>query len=432
MDISFLENLNIDATTLRIFQELLIVIGIGLLVGLERENSKTKDQKDRVLFAGVRTYPIVALIGYLSMYLSRELTIGVYLVTFGMLFGFVILSYYLNSKEGSRGATTEFSLIATFLLASYVIYGYYLITVFLALLVTALLALKVSLHSAVLKLDRNDILSILLFIVISGLILPLLPNQDFGPYQALNPFKIGLVVTIFISLNFIAYFLHKFIGAQSSIITTGVFGGFASSTATAWYFSKVAGKSKEGGLTHTAAIVLASSIMFPRLLIWLLILNRSLFIELWIPVLLFSLLGFGIGIYLSRKSFKGDRMNGPKIENPINLKEAGIFTVLYILILLLVGFAQNNYGDMGIYYAAGISGLTGVDAIAVSISKYANTGLSVGVATIALLIAAFANTLLKYALCLIFGNANMRKYASRAFIPLFLAGIGYIVYLFMF
>jgi uncharacterized membrane protein (DUF4010 family) len=429
MDVDLLNSLKIDPDTLKFIKEVLIALAIGLLVGLEREYSKTKEDEDRILFAGIRTYPIVALIAYISIYLGLQFSIGIYLITFAFFFAFVVLSYYLDSDGQKRGATTEFSLIAIFLLSSYLIDGQYLITAFLALILTAMLALKVKIHEAVLKLDRNDILSILLFIVISCLILPLLPNEDLGPYEVLNPFKIWLIVTIFISLNFTAYFLHKFSGKRSSLIATGIFGGFASSTATTWYFSKLAGKSKEGGLTHTAAIILASSIMFPRLLIWLAILNQQLFNALWLPVLLFGIMGLGLGIYLSKQSMGQTEIDNPKITNPINLREAGIFAILYILILLLVGFAEAQLGNQGVYYAAGISGITGVDAIAVSMSNYAQGTIAIPIAAVALLIAAFTNTLLKYVLCMIFGNDNMRKYSSYAFIPLFLLGIGYISYL---
>ena len=112
MDFSLLESLNLDPSTVRIFKEILIVLGIGLLVGFEREYSKRKDQEDRVLFAGVRTYPIVALIGYLSYYIGAHSSFVIFVITFGLMFLFVILSYYLNAKGEVRGGTTEFSLIA--------------------------------------------------------------------------------------------------------------------------------------------------------------------------------------------------------------------------------------------------------------------------------------------------------------------------------
>ncbi len=118
-----------------------------------------------------------------------------------------------------------------------------------------------------------------------------------------------------------------------------------------------------------------------------------------------------------------------EISNPINLRDAGIFALLYVLILLFVGFAEENLGPEGVYYAAGISGLTDVDAITISMANYASESLLLPIAATAVLIGALANTLVKYLLCIIFGNRPMRRYASLAFVPIFIFGTACIIYL---
>lgn len=437
MDFNLSENLDVSEFTLRILLELLIVLGIGVIVGLEREYSAAKDAEinektGSELFAGVRTFPIVALIGYLSIFLSNEVSSWIFPVALLVVSAFSVTAYYISNLKNKDGSTTEFALIAVFLLSSLVYMGEYLLSAFIALLITVLLTFKVKIHRAVARLSRQEILSILLFAAITALVLPLLPNQDFGPYGALNPYKIWFIVTIFIALNFVAYFLHKFIGSKYSIITTGVLGGFISSTATAWYFSRLAGKSKEGGMTHVGAIIIASSIMFPRLLIWLVVINPGLLKNLWLPVVIFGLIGFGAGFYFTRKSLGDEDFEERSIGNPINLKDAGIFGVIYVIILLAVGFAEAQFGNQGVLLAAGISGLTDVDAITISMAEYSKGSITNNTAATAILIAAFANTLIKYAFCLIFGNSNMRRYASWGFIPIFVAGIAYIVYMLVF
>jgi uncharacterized membrane protein (DUF4010 family) len=430
MEFDLLESLDMREETLRIFQDVLIVLGIGLLMGLEREYSTSgRDNEKEEIFAGVRTFPLVALVGYLAIYLGDRLSFWVYALAFAMVFVFVIIAYYFSSKKGDVGGTSDFALIITFLLSSLVFFGEYLVAAFLALMTTTLLALKVDIHRTVRGLSRRDILSILMFLLITAFILPLLPDQDLGLYGVFNPFRIWLIVSVFISINFTAYFLHKFISTRYSLLATGILGGFASSTATAWYFSRQGGRSAEGSVVHTAAIVLASSIMFPRLLIWLLILNPQLFSVIWLPIVLLGLLGFLIGLYLSRKTVSENAVGDMEIANPINLRDAGVFALLYVLILLLVGFAEQNLGQLGILFAAGISGLTDVDAITISMANYANEAVQLRVAAIAVLIGALANTLVKYLLCLIFGKRPMRRYASLAFVPIFLLGIGYIIYL---
>ncbi len=430
MEFDLLQSLDLGDSTLKLFRDILVVIGIGLLMGLEREYSSADEADPREeIFAGVRTFPLVSLTGYLSIYLAERLSFWIYALAFSLFFIFILLAYYRSSHKGDIGSTSDFALVIAFLLSSVVFFGEYLVAAFLALVTTTLLALKVDLHRTIRGLSRQDILSILIFVLITAFILPLLPDQDLGPYGAFNPYRIWLIVSVFISINFTAYFLHKFISARYSLIATGVLGGFASSTATAWHFSRQGGKAAQGSVVHTAAVVLASSIMFPRLLIWLLILNISLFQKLWLPVVLLGLTGFLISLYLSRKKVSDQAVGKMEISNPINLRDAGIFALLYVLILLFVGFAEENLGPEGVYYAAGISGLTDVDAITISMANYASESLLLPIAATAVLIGALANTLVKYLLCIIFGNRPMRRYASLAFVPIFIFGTACIIYL---
>lgn len=412
-------------------KELLIVLGIGLLLGVEREFSKNKPD-DEKLFAGVRTFPIVAIAGYLCLRMSEQFGMWIFAAGFLGVITLIALAYQ-SSRKKSRGTTTEFSLIMAFLLGGLVFGGEYHLAVTAAVVITALLSLKVRMHQAVYRLSRDEIQSIIIFIIITALVLPLLPDKDFGPYQAINLFKIWLIVSIFVTLNFLTYFLAKFMGEKKSVLSTGIIGGFASSTATAWFFSRQSRKQAHGGVLQAAAIVLASSIMFPRLLIWLLILNRSLFAELWLPVVLLGAIGVGAGLWIIRRHKGGEKEETDESEahntsNPINLKEALVFAAIYLAIQLLVGYAHEHFGDSGTYIAAGISGLTDIDAITISMANFEKSAIGLTVAGTAVIIAALANTLVKYGFCLVFGNARLKKYSSLAFAPLFVAGIGYIIF----
>jgi uncharacterized membrane protein (DUF4010 family) len=421
------ENIVIDETTLEFLKELFIVVGIGFLLGLERQFSKDAEKESS--FAGVRTFPLVALLGYLSLYLGQEVSPLIFGVTMAGTILMIALSYFFTAKEGHKGGTSEFALLICFILGGLVLVDQYHLAVAMAVLVTAILALKVRIHTAVRKLDLNDIFSILLFVVITALVLPLLPDQDYGPYGIFNLYKIWLIVSIFVTLNFLAYFLDKYLGQKNSVLITGILGGFASSTATSWYFSRHSGKSEKGGIIEAAAIILASSIMFPRLLIWLLLLNVTLFKMLWLPIIVLGIAGLLAGIWISRKHKmlpEGDR---PKASNPINLKEAFFFAGIYIAIQFLVAYADEQFGEKGVLIASGISGLTDIDAITISMANYHPSGSVSTVAAIAILIAAFANTAVKYIFCMLFGNANLKKFTSYVFIPLFLTGFLYILYL---
>ena len=423
----FPDGLAIDESALEVLKELLIVLGIGFLLGLERQFSKEKNKESS--FAGVRTFPLVATLGYLSLYLTIHVLPGTFLVAMAGTIIMIALSYFFTAKEGHKGGTSEFALLLCFGLGGLVVIDQYHLAVAIGVLVTAILALKVRIHSAVKKLDLDDIFSILVFIVITALVLPLLPDQDYGPYGIFNLYKIWLIVAIFVTLNFLAYFLDKYLGQKNSVLITGILGGFASSTATSWYFSRYSGKSEQGGIIEAAAIILASSIMFPRLLIWLLLLNLSLFRMLWIPIILLGLAGLLAGIWISRKHSNLPTGERPKASNPINLKEAFFFAGIYIAIQFLVAYADQQFGESGVLIASGISGLTDIDAITISMANYHPPGSLSSIAAVAILIAAFSNTAVKYIFCLLFGNANLKKYTSYVFVPLFLSGFAYILYL---
>lgn len=412
------------------FEELLIVLGIGLLLGIEREFSKNRPDSEKVkVFAGVRTFPIVALAGYAGALLAEAFSVWILVAAFAGVLAIIALAYQ-GSRGKDLGTTTEFSLMMTFILGALVFTGKYHLSVTIAVLVTALLTLKIRMHEVVKRLSRDEILAILLFVVITALVLPLLPNEDYGPYGVLNPYTVWLIVVIFVTLNFLSYFLSKFLDEKRSTLTIGILGGFASSTATAWYFSRQSRKSRDGDRLRAAAIVLASSIMFFRLLIWLALLNFALLRAIWIPVSVFGLIGLGGGYWLSRqqKQQEENHVVPAGTNNPINLREALFFGLIYLLIQLLVGYTDEQYGASGTFIASGISGITDIDAITISMADLGKEAGKETVAATAVIIAAFANTLVKYAFCLIFGNASLRRYASFVFIPLFLLGIGYVVF----
>lgn len=421
----FWQTLGLNDELLDLIKELLITLGIGLLLGLEREYTKSGEHKERLL-AGVRTFPIVALMGYVSMLLSADYTTWIFLVTFLGVILITALSY-LRGGDRDFGTTTEFALLMTFLLGCMVFTGRYHLSVFLGVIVTALLALKTRLHAAVARLSEKEILSILTFIVITALVLPLLPRQDWGPYGLFNLYEIWLIVVIFVTLNFLGYFLTKFLDHKKSTLMTGILGGFVSSTATAWFFSRQSGKSTDGGVIEAAAIILASSIMFPRLLIWLLLLNFPLFKSLAIPVALLGLAGIGIGYWIARNQGSIQESPPREVANPINLREALVFALIYLGIKFLVGYSSEHFGESGVYLASGISGITDIDAITISMANLSKGGLDLSIAGTAILIAAFANTLVKFGFCLAFGNTSLKKYTSMVFVPLFLLGTAYIV-----
>ncbi|MDX1667061.1 MAG: DUF4010 domain-containing protein [Saprospiraceae bacterium] len=405
----------------------MMAAGIGALLGLEREFSKNRDD-DRSLFAGIRTFPIVSIIGYIAIYLGEQYFFWIYL---GVLVGVILLtgiSYYVNASGGAIGMTTEFSLIVNFLLAALIYHGQYLPAAGVAILITFLLAFKPRLHSAVQKLSRSEIFSILFFIIITAIMLPVLPNEDYGWYGVFNPFRIWFIVVVFIGLNFMAYFAGKFIPPRHSKLMVGIVGGFVSSTATAWYLSRREHGTQTEGRLAASSIVLASSIMFPRVLVWLFLLNRTFFWKALLPIALLGIAGLITGYWLGRNTDEIEEGETQQIDNPINLKEALVFALLIVGIQLLFGYAEEKMGTSGIYLASFLSGISNIDAITVSLSNMGQQQISLITALIALLIACLTNTLVKYGLSLGFGGRHLRYYTSIGFAVMIGLGAGIILF----
>lgn len=418
-----METLDINIDLLRQLQSLLIVLGIGLLLGLEREQAYHM-KGGKTLFAGIRTFPIVAVLGYLAVFLSEVVSGWVFPGVLLGVFGIIAIAF-LRAQSSIRGTTTEFTLMVAFLLGGLIKAGYFQLSVAIAIGVTALLAFKIRLHKLAGALSQSELLSILQFLLVTALVLPLLPDQNLGPYGFFNAYKTGLILSIFLALNFAGYFLTRFFRDRSTFLT-GVLGGLASSTATAWYFSRRAGKGKGNGSREAAAVVLASSIMFPRLLVWPALLNWTLFRALAPPILMLGLLGVLVSWYLFRTAPQETLSGPPERGNPLNFREAVVFTLIYTVIQLGVGYAAARLGDTGVYWAAAISGFADVDAITVSMSEYGNAMQRLEVAAVATVLAAVSNTLVKYGFCLAFGNASLRKQSSIGFALILLAAGGYV------
>ncbi len=417
------ETLNLDLELLDQLKALMIVLGIGLLLGLEREQAYQR-KEGTALFAGIRTFPIVALLGYIAVFMGQALSAWVFLGVLLGVFGLVGV-VYARAQPALQGTTTEFTLMAAFLLGGMVKLGHYQLSIAVALSVTALLAFKIRLHKFADAITQEELLSILQFLLVAALVLPVLPDQNIGPYGFFNLYKTGLILTIFLTLNFGGYFLSRFLKRRSTLLT-GLLGGLASSTATAWYFSRRSGRGAPGGRQAAAAVVLASSIMYPRVLVWLALLNWALFKALLLPVLAFGAVGLGASFYLFRGDSGESSMEQPERGNPINFREAAMFALIYTIIQFGVSYAAEQLGDTGLYWAAAISGFANMDAITVSMSEYTGGGRHLQVAGAAIVLATVTNTLVKYGFCLVFGNPSLRKNATLGFALIVLAAGGYV------
>ncbi|HEX2982219.1 MAG TPA: MgtC/SapB family protein [Ignavibacteriales bacterium] len=388
-----------------IWSNLGIAILIGLLIGLEREYSKSAKIK---FFAGVRTYPLISIFGFLSAMIASLTEMYLYGVFF---LGFVLvlgIAFYFASMKGDIGATSEVASVLTFMIGSLVFWDFLQISAALAVIIVIFLSLKEKLHSFVGKIEEEDIAAALKFAVITVIILPLLPDRTYDPLDVLNPRKIWYMVVLIAGISFLGYILFKVVGTGKGIRLLAILGGIVSSTAATLSFTQKSKEAPELSQSFAAAIILASSVMIPRIFIIVFILDRPLALFIMLPLSILFLVNIGISIILWRTSSKSD--DGQiKITNPFKLSLAIKFGLIFAAILFISKAAQVYLGSSGIYLTSLLGGLADVDAIALSITNLSGSGLSMNMAASAILIAFFANSFVKASISISMGSRELRK-----------------------
>ncbi len=414
-----------------IIYSFLIAIALGFLIGLERNISfHTQNEKG---FAGSRTFAIISMLGFLSIYLKQFLPFTVYLTFFSVSI-LIALAYFLKIfTYHKHGSTTHFAAIATFLIGILVYYNKNL-AVILTILLVFLLNIKTSLKKIEHKLSSRDINAALLLLLMTFVILPLLPNKMLYYF---NPYKTWLMAVIIAALSFLGYLAIKITGQKYGVLITGAAGGFISSTGVTLSLSKMYSiyKNKSLLFTYASAIAIANTIMFARVLVETLIINPKVTLILFLP---YSLT-FSVGIYYSYKLYKKSSSNIEldisKFEkNPLELDEALKFAIIFGIIYSITYFFSNRYGNIGIYIISALSGVTDVDAITLSLSSLAKEHIMLSDAAIGIVIASFMNSIFKLLIVWLFSSKELgiemtKFFALILFVFLVTSIISYFIFL---
>ncbi|GMU95670.1 MgtC/SapB family protein [Ignavibacterium album] len=390
---------------LTILKGLAVVVFIGMLIGLEREYARNKDEK---IFAGIRTFPLIGLYGFTSALISSITENWVYAIFFIGFAGLSIAAYYSSAKDGKVGGTSEVSSFIVFILGSLVYWGYILLPVVIAIIITMFLSLKIQLHSFVGKVNAADIYATLKLAIITLIILPILPDKTFGPFDVLNPRLIWYMVIFVSGISFVGYIFIKLLGKDRGIIVTSLLGGLVSSTALTYSLTKKSKIEEPLSFNYGLGVITASSMMFLRVLLIIAILNSELAVPLFIPLVIFALAGIIASIVFYKKN-----INIPEaaieLKNPFELKSAFVFGIIFGLTIFLAKAAQIYFGDQGLYAASALAGFSSVDAISISISRLFGSNITLLVAMKAILFATISNTVIKMSISSFWGS-NILKY----------------------
>ncbi|MBL8429711.1 MAG: MgtC/SapB family protein [Dechloromonas sp.] len=382
-------------------------LGIGLLIGMERERRPDSA-------AGLRTFSLVAMLGCLFALLS-ERTGGAWLLAVGLLViaaAMIASNFSAQQEEQYRGFTSEAAIIITYGLGAAVWFGYSTLAVMLAITTTILLYFKAELRQFSERTTPKDINSILQFAVLSLVILPILPSQDFGPYNAINPRQVWYMVVLISGLALAGYLALRIVGARHGAALLGIFGGLASSTATTMMFSRHA-RDHAHLVRMSAIVILIANIM---VMIRIGIVAGIVAPTLILPVATVFACGIVPGLALTLYSWRtlvaaGD-LPMPEVKNPTELKTAISFGLLYAIVLLASAWLQDIAGNSGVFIVAMVSGLTDADASVLSSLRMFNLQkLGGDGAVIAVTLALMANLVFKIGLVLSIGGTNLARHA---------------------
>lgn len=351
----------------RTFAALGIALGLGFLIGMQRERAGSR-------IAGSRTFPLIALLGGICGVLSEPLGGGIVIAGILAVAVAFVASHFGSAPADAEhpGTTTEVAMLVVFGIGVLCVLAPWEIAVALGGMVLVLLQAKEPLHALARRIGENDARAVIRFAIIGMVVLPVVPDVTFGPYQVWNLRNIWLVVVLVVGVGLLAYVARRVLGERRGAVVGGLLGGMVSSTATT---ASVARESRVGMPLPIAVLIasLASAMVFVRELILIAAVAPETLPPM-APPLLLSLLAFGLPVALAfHRARAVATADVPESKNPAALRPALLFVLLLAAVLLAVEFAQRQLGTAGVYAVAGIAGLTDVDAITLSTAPWSPT-----------------------------------------------------------
>ena len=369
-----------------------LVLFLSFLIGLEREEHKATGT---YAFGGVRTFPLIGLVGYSVALLSGAQVLPL-IVGFLVIAAFLLVSYWhkISRSEGA-GVTTEISGLATFIAGALIFYGHFWTATTLSVASLLLLDLKAALERLAVRIAPNEILTFAKFLLLSGVILPVLPNQTFTPFH-INPFKTWLVVVAISAISYASYVLQKLTRGQGGIVLAALLGGVYSSTVTTVVLARRA-KSENQPHLYSGSILIASGVMYLRLIALLALFNHALLRLVLVPFLVLAGIAAGTGWLWSRRADHAQTVTQDSLEpkNPLDLLAAFFFAALFLVMLVATQLAVTYLGRGGLNALAALMGVSDVDPFIMGLTQAAGTGTPLQVAAVAIIISAASNNIIK-------------------------------------
>jgi uncharacterized membrane protein (DUF4010 family) len=401
--------------------KILLVLFLSFLLGLEREGRKA--QAGHYIFGGVRTFPLIGLLGYaLALIAGQEvLPLALGFVVVG---AFLLVSYLhkLASAE-EAGVTTEISGLVTYVLGALVFHGFYWIAVTVVVLAMLLLELKVALEGLSERLPSEEVITFTKFLLLTVVILPAVPNQDYTPFH-LNPFKTWVIVAAVSAVSYGSYVLQRVTRQRGGIVLAALLGGAYSSTVMTVALARRARRENRPNL-FAGSMVLASGVMYLRVLVLVAIFNGELAGRLAGPFLVLGVAAVVAGFAWSRLPDRSLQQVEREYEakNPLEIGSAFLFAAIFLIVFVASQVVVREFGTVGMYSLAALMGVTDVDPFIMGLTQTAGSSAPLVAAAAAIVVATASNNAIKGIYARVFGDAVTGTRGLLALVALALLGL---------
>lgn len=385
-----------------VFERLGVALGLGLLVGLQRQWTRSE-------IAGIRTFPLITLLGALLAIIEGE-TPG-WLTACGLLgVSLMLLAANLLRQQVGQvdpGMTTEMAALLMYATGAAAGFGRLSPAIAVSGVVVVLLHWKQMLHGLVERIGERDIKAVMNLVLIAMVILPILPDETYGWYHVLNPFRIWLMVVLIVGMSLIAYVAYKLLGPRAGGVLGGLLGGLISSTAVTVSFARQSRAAPQTTATAALVIMLASSVVGCRVLGEIaLVAPELLATAAWpLGILMGVMVALSLLALLFTQQVSDDALN---FQNPAQLRTAMLFGGMYALMLVLVAAAREHFGETALFAVAAVSGLTDLDAITLSTAELVQHGrLQHDIAWRLILVGVLSNIVFKWVVIGLLGSRQL-------------------------
>jgi len=411
------------------YEPLAIALGLGMLVGLQRERL---DEQGRGRIAGIRTFPLITLLGTISAMVSKDLGPGLVIASLGGIVALTTVGTIVSLVQGTArpGITTEVAVLLMFGVGVLLATGHTAIGVVVGGGTAVLLNAKPLLRGLARGLAEADFRAIMQFALVSLVILPVLPDETFGPFplNVLNPRKLWLLVVLVTGVNLAGYLVFKFVGQRAGMLLGGLLGGLVSSTATTLSFARQTATAPHLAGAAAFIVMVASGVVWVRVLILIAAVSGPMARAAMWPFMAIFGASMVLSFFLWRTA-EPDQTQPPQPSNPTNLREALLFAALFAVVQVSMAWIGETFGTQGIYALSIAAGLTEVSAVALSTAELAGKdGLTVDTAWRALLAATMANLVFKGAVAVAIGCRGFKVRLAVGFAVLLLVCAGVLLF----